>query len=217
MTVNEDILSRDKTHYKEVVKKIPISPEMQYDIEAWFCLVMARDLPEDAFEYLVGTHYPNSLKSVRRSVKLIDSKKAFAKKEAFFFRGDPALLGEIAEKAFIDLQEFRKNPERNSFESNYSSKNISQVISNSLYWLALVRSESFPKERGFSTQKQEKIAYLLATHQSPRDFFHEGVVTHLGHTFCQEVDSIEPKLWDFAVRYGFDEILTMDFWQAALD
>ena len=72
MTVKEAILSRDKIHYKEVVKKIPIPPEMQYDIEAWFCLVMAEDLPEDAFEYLVGTHYPNSLESVRRSVKSID-------------------------------------------------------------------------------------------------------------------------------------------------
>jgi hypothetical protein len=87
----------------------------------------------------------------------------------------------------------------------------------SLNWAALLRSESFLNANELGMEKESRVAHLLATDQSPRDFFCEGVVTHLGHTFRKEVDSVEPKLWDFAVRYGFDEILTMDFWRAALD
>lgn len=212
MTVKADILSRDKVHYKEVIAQIPIPKDMQAYMEEWFCLVLARDHPQE-YEFLDGVIEGDPLEKVIRTVKSIDSKKQFARKEAFFFRADTSRLAEIADAALRDLKIFAENADLNSAEIGYS-KNIIQIISNALYWSAMIRSQAFREARGRG--KEERVAKILQSRQLARDCFYEGVVTHLGYADRKKVDIYEPQIWNFAVRYGFDEILSDKFWNDAI-
>lgn len=212
MTVKQDILSRDKVHYKEVITQMPIPKDMQAYMEEWFCLVLARDYPRD-HEFLDGVIDSSPLEKVMRKVKSIDSKKQFARKEAFFFRTDASLLVDIANTALRDLRIFAEDSEANSAELGYAA-NIAQIISNALYWSAMVRSDAFRKARGQG--REERISKLLQSSQLARDCFREGVITNLGYPGRKNVDAYEPKVWDFAVRYGFDEILSEKFWSDSI-
>lgn len=218
ITKFEDIFTRDKTNYTEIVFKEKLTGAEASHAEKWFSIVTEREFKDLDFRWL--TPRPDfiidqlGLLKIRRNVTGTKEKgrKIFGASEAFESDLTKEELVSVAETAIEKTRIYLTNKESN--EKELQSLFIAIEILQ-----AAIRAREYKINRSYreSSGKREWTEKVMMTKDNPAEFFAIGAEIYCGYTLRKEVEIRKSIGWEFAKKYGLDRFLSEDFRSQAIE